>query len=153
MTVDERLTELGISLPAVPAPAGLYVPAVQTGNLLYISGQVPVADGKVIGKGKCGDTISVDEGADLARHCTLNALAIAKDHLGSLDRIRQTVRVAGYVASTPDFEQHPKVVNGASKLLVDVLGDAGRHARIAIGVAALPLGVAVEVEYVFEVGD
>lgn len=153
MTVDERLTELGISLPAAPAPAGLYVPAVQTGNLLYISGQVPVADGKVIGKGKCGDTISVDEGADLARHCTLNALAIAKDHLGSLDRIRQTVRVAGYVASTPDFEQHPKVVNGASKLLVDVLGDAGRHARIAIGVAALPLGVAVEVEYVFEVGD
>jgi enamine deaminase RidA (YjgF/YER057c/UK114 family) len=151
LKIDERLAELGITLPKAPPPAGLYSPALQSGSMLFISGQVPAADGKILAQGKCGDTISVEEGAKLARQCTLNALAIAKEHLGSLDRIKQAVRVGGYVASAPGFGEHPKVINGASELLLEVFGEPGRHARIAIGVAELPLGVPVEVEFLFEV--
>ncbi|MDZ7727870.1 MAG: RidA family protein [Dehalococcoidia bacterium] len=151
MTIDERLAELGVELPKPPAPAGLYSPSLQTGNYLYISGQVPLSEGKPMARGKCGAEVSVEEGAGLARACTLNALAIARQHLGSLDRISKVVRVGGYVASTPDFEDHPKVINGASELLMDVFGETGTHARIAIGVAALPRGVPVEVEFTFEI--
>jgi enamine deaminase RidA (YjgF/YER057c/UK114 family) len=151
MTAERRLTELGIDLPGPPAPAGLYAPCVQTGTLLVVSGQVPTRDGEVVGRGKCGESVSIDEGAALARQCAVNALAIVRGHLGSLDRVTRVVRVAGYVASATGFVDHPKVVNGASELLIDVFGDAGRHARIAIGVAELPFGVPVEVEFLFEV--
>lgn len=151
MTIDERLAELGITLPRPPAPAGLYSPSLQTGNLLYVSGQVPLVDGRPLSHGKCGDNVTVDEGAQLARVCTLNGLAIARKHLGTLDRISKVVRVGGYVASAPGFVEHPKVVNGASQLLLDVFGEVGLHARIAVGVAELPMGVPVEVEFTFEV--
>lgn len=152
-TPEHRLADLGLELPPVPPPAGLYAAATRSGNQLYISGQVPrAADGSgVAAVGKLGQDVTVEEGADLARLCALQALAIARAELGSLDRVVRVVRVAGYVASAPGFTQHPAVVNGASQLLLDVFGEAGRHARIAIGVAELPAGVPVEVEFLFEV--
>jgi enamine deaminase RidA (YjgF/YER057c/UK114 family) len=150
MTAEQRLVELGITLPEVPAPAGLYAPCVQTGPLVFVSGQIPTQDGAVIRHGRCGESVSVDEAAELARVCTLNALAIVRQHLGTLDRVSRVVRVAGYVASGGGFIEHPRVVNGASQLLLDIFGEAGRHARIAIGVSELPQGVPVEVEFLFE---
>ena len=153
MSAEERLRELGIALPVPPTPAGLYAPAVESGNLLFVSGQLPTREGKVLRQGKCGRDVTAEEGADLARQCALNALGIVSEHLGSLDSVVRVVRVAGYVASAEGFTDHPKVVNGASQLLLDIFGEAGRHARIAIGVAELPLGVPVEVEFVFEVLD
>ena len=148
MNAEARLVELGITLPAAPVPGGLYAPALQVGPLLYVSGQIPTSEGKVLRHGKCGRDVSVEEAAGLARQCALNALAIVRQHLGSLDRVRQAVRVAGYVASAEGFLEHPKVINGASQLLLDVFGDAGRHARAAVGVPTLPLGAAVEVDAV-----
>ncbi|GIW19042.1 MAG: putative endoribonuclease [Tepidiforma sp.] len=152
-TPEHRLADLGIELPPVPPAAGLYAPAARSGSQLYISGQVPrAADGSgVAAVGKLGQDVTVEEGAALARLCALQALAIARAELGSLDRVVRVVRVAGYVASAPGFTGHPAVVNGASQLLLDVFGEAGRHARIAIGVAELPAGVPVEVEFLFEV--
>lgn len=151
MTIDDRLQELGITLPGAPAPAGLYAPCVQTGNLLFVSGQLPTVEGQPLPQGKCGGTVTAEAAAPMARQCTLNALALAQQHLGSLDRVKRVVRVAGYVASAEGFTDHPAVVNGASQVLLDVFGEAGRHARIAIGVAELPRGVPVEVEFLFEV--
>lgn len=152
MSAEARLRELGIELPAPGAPVGLYSPCVQTGPLLYVSGQLPIRDGRVLSHGKCGENLPIDEAAALARQCAINALAIVRSHLGTLDRVVRVVRVAGYVAGAPGFIEHPKVVDGASQLLLDVFGEAGRHARIAIGVAELPRGVPVEVEFQFEVG-
>ena len=151
MTPEQRLADLGIALPDTPAPAGLYAPAVQTGDLLYVSGQIPSRDGRILGTGHCGENVTVEEAAALARACTLNALAIVRAQLGSLDRIERVVRVGGFVASAPGFTQQPEVVNGASQLLVDLFGEAGRHARAAVGVAELPRGVPVEVEFLFKV--
>jgi len=151
VSAESRLQDLGIELPAPPAPSGLYAPCVQTGPLLYVSGQIPLVDGQLVRRGKLGLNVSLDEGAQLARVCTLNALAIVRAHLGSLDRVFRVVRVGGFVASGQDFIEHPKVINGASQLLVDVFGEAGRHARAAVGVAELPLGAPVEVEFLFEV--
>lgn len=152
-TPEHRLADLGIELPAIPPPAGLYTAAVRSGSHLYVSGQVPrAADGSgVAATGKLGQDVTVEAGAALARVCALQALAIVRAELGSLDRVFRVVRVAGYVASAPGFTGHPAVVNGASQLLLDVFGEAGRHARIAIGVAELPAGVPVEVEFLFEV--
>ena len=152
MSAETRLLELSIILPTPPAPAGLYAPLVPVGNLLFVSGQIPISDGTILAHGKCGDTVSIEEGALLARQCTLNALSLVREHLGSLERVKRVVRVAGYVASAEGFVEHPKVINGASQLLIDLFGDAGRHARVAIGVAELPMGVPVEVEFLFEVG-
>jgi len=151
MTIDDRLKEMGVILPPPAAPAGLYSPCLQTGNLLYVSGQLPTVDGQPLPQGKCGEGVTVEAAAPMARQCALNALALVREHLGTLDRVKQAVRVAGYVASADGFTDHPAVVNGASQLLLDVFGDAGRHARIAIGVAELPRGVPVEVEFLFEV--
>lgn len=151
MSAEQKLQELGITLPPAPAAAGLYAPAVQTGNLLFVAGQVPVQDGQIMRHGKCGQSVSVDEAAALARQCALQALAVVRGHLGSLDRVVKAVRVAGYVASAEGFVEHPKVINGASQLLLDVFGEAGRAARIAVGLAELPSGVPVEVEFLFEV--
>lgn len=150
-TPEERLVELNIQLPALPAAAGLYTPVVRTGNLIFVSGQLPLREGEVARHGKLGANVDPDEGFELAGICALNALAHLRVSLGTLDAVSGPVRVAGYVASAPGFIEHSRVVNGASQVLLDVFGpDAGKHARIAIGVAELPLGVPVEVEFLFE---
>ncbi|MBE0610621.1 MAG: RidA family protein, partial [Dehalococcoidia bacterium] len=147
MSAEARLKELGIQLPSPGAPAGLYVPCVRSGNQLFVSGQVPRnGDGTGVAmQGKLGANVSIEQGAELARTCAIQALAVVRAELGSLDRITRVLRVGGYVASAEGFTAHPGVINGASQLLVDVLGESGRHARIAIGVAELPSGVPVEV--------
>jgi len=150
VSAEQRLRDLGIELPATPAPAGLYAPATRTGPLLFVSGQVPMEGGQPMRRGKLGESVTVEEGSALARQCALQALAIVRAHAGSLDRVVRVVRTAGYVASAEAFIGHPAVVNGASQLLIDVFGEAGRSARIAIGVGELPFGVPVEVEFLFE---
>jgi enamine deaminase RidA (YjgF/YER057c/UK114 family) len=149
MSARAKLVELGITLPSVPPPVGSYVPVAVTGNLAFVSGQIARKEGHVIFKGKVGEMVSVEQGASAAREATILALA-ALDAEGLLDRVARVVKVTGYVASAPGFADHPKVVNGASDLLVQVFGEAGRHARTSVGVAALPLGASVEVEFVFE---
>jgi enamine deaminase RidA (YjgF/YER057c/UK114 family) len=147
-----RLAELGLELPPVVPPVAAYVPAVQTGNHVYVSGQVPVAGGKVLATGKVGAEVTPDEAAALARRCALNALA-AVDSLVGLNRVVRVVKVVGFVASAPGFTGQPVVINGASELFGEVFGEAGKHARSAVGVAELPLGVPVEVEAIFEVSE
>lgn len=150
--IAARLAELGLVLPSPAAPVANYVPFVRTGNLLFTSGQIPVMDGKVQFTGKLGGGVSVEDGAKAARLCAINILAQARAALdGDLDRVVRCVKLVGFVASTPDFTQQPAVINGASNLIVEVLGDAGRHARSAVGAPSLPLDVPVEVEAVFEV--
>jgi enamine deaminase RidA (YjgF/YER057c/UK114 family) len=150
-THTERLAALGLTLPPVTVPVAAYVPAVQTGSYIYVSGQVPVADGKVAATGKVGAEVSTEDAAGLARICALNALAAAANVAGGLDNIGRIVKVVGFVASAPGFNGQPQVINGASELLIEVLGEDGRHARSAIGVAELPLNVPVEVELIAEV--
>jgi enamine deaminase RidA (YjgF/YER057c/UK114 family) len=150
-THTERLAALGLTLPPVTAPVAAYVPAVQTGSYIYVSGQVPVADGKVAATGKVGAEVSTEDAAGLARICALNALAAAANVAGGLDNISRIVKVVGFVASAPGFNGQPQVINGASELFIEVLGEDGRHARSAIGVAELPLNVPVEVELIAEV--
>jgi enamine deaminase RidA (YjgF/YER057c/UK114 family) len=150
-TPEERLQELGVSLPAPATPVAAYVPCVRTGDLVYVSGQVPMVDGKPSHLGHLGDDVDLEAGRAAARTCAVNVLAALKAELGELSRVRRVVKVTGFVASTADFTDHPKVVNAASELFGDVFGDAGRHARAAVGVAALPLGVPVEVEAIVEV--
>jgi len=149
--IDARLAELGITLAEPMAPAANYVPFVQSGNLVFVSGQVSVGpDGPI--KGHLGGGVSVEEGQAAARICALNLIAQARVACGGdLDRVTRVVKLSGFVASTPDFADQPKVVNGASDLFAEVFGEAGQHARAAVGVAALPLGVAVEIEAIFEV--
>ncbi len=151
MSYEAKLKELGLELPPVPAAAGLYAPCVRSGNQLFVSGQIPMRDGVPIRKGKLGEGVTVDEAAALARQCALQALAIVRTELGSLDNVSRVIRVGGFVASGSGFTDHPKVINGASQLLIDVFGELGRHARIAVGLAELPAGVPVEVEFLFEV--
>ncbi len=151
-TIDARLSELGIELPPANVPAGNYVPYVQTGNLLFVSGQIPMVDGKPGFIGRLGAEIDVEEGAKAARTCALAILSQVKAALGGdLDRVKRVVKLTGFVAATPDFTGQPTVVNGASDLMVEIFGDAGRHARAAVGMSSLPAGVAVEVEAVLEV--
>lgn len=145
-----RLRELGLELPGVPAPAGSYVPAVRTGNLVFTAGQVPFKDGQLSHAGKVGEGISVEEAQEAARVCALNAIAAAASEAGGLDNIRRVLRVTGYVASASGFNCQPEVVNGASDLIGEIFGEAGLHARSAVGVAELPLGAPVEVELVAE---
>lgn len=154
MSVEARLKELGITLPQAAAPVANYVPAVRTGSLLVISGQLCLGpDGKLaqLHKGKVGAEVSQEDAYQAARLCAINLLAQAKAALGSLDSIRRCVRLGGFINSTPHFATLPGVMNGASDLMVEVLGDAGRHARTTVGVAQLPLDAAVEVEAMFEV--
>ena len=152
MTWSARLAELGIELPAVPAPAGAYVPAVRAGQLVFTAGQVPFVDGKVAATGKVGREISPEEAKAHARTCALNALAAVHDLVG-IDSVVRVVKVVGFVASAEGFTGQPAVINGASELFGEVFGDAGKHARSAVGVAELPLGVPVEVELVVEIGE
>ncbi|TMR16659.1 RidA family protein [Nonomuraea turkmeniaca] len=152
MTPEERLEALGLTLPDVPKPVAAYVPAVRTGNLVYTSGQVPLVEGKPARTGKLGAELTTEEGAEMARICGLNVLAALKSEVGDLGLVRRIVKVVVFVASDPAFTEQPKVGNGASELFAEVFGEAGKHARSAVGVAALPLDVPVEVEVIAEVG-
>lgn len=149
--IETRLQQFKIKLPNVAVPAANYVPFVRTGNLLFIAGQVCQWNGERRFIGRLGAEISLADGQQAARLCGLNILAQARAAVGDLDRVHRCVRVNGFVACTPEFIQQPQVINGCSDLFVEVLGDAGRHSRVAVGVAALPGGVAVEVDAVFEV--
>ena len=150
-TIDSRLAELGIVLPAAAAPAANYLPWQRTGNLLFTAGQLPVLDGKLQWAGLAGREIDTDTGRQAARLCAVNVLAQAKAALGDLERVRRVVKITVFVASAPDFVEQHLIANGASDLFVAVLGDRGKHARSAVGMASLPLNAAVEVEAVFEV--
>ena len=149
MSASERLAKLGLTLPPVVPPVASYVPALRSGDLVFTSGQLPVVEGRLAAVGKVGAQVSPEQGNELARTCAINALA-AIDALVGLDAVRRVVKVVGFVASAPDFTGQPAVVNGASDLLGEVFGDAGRHARSAVGVASLPLDAPVEVELVVE---
>ncbi len=150
-TIADRLGRLGIALPALAAPVANYLPWSLEGNLLFVSGQLPLAEGKVAVRGKLGGSVSVEDGRRAARLCAINILAQAQAALGDLERVRAIVRIGVFVASAPEFVEQHVVANGASDLLVEVLGDAGRHARAAVGMSALPLDAAVEVEAVIAV--
>lgn len=151
MGAEAKLAELGIEVPEVVPPVAAYQPTARTGNLIYTAGQLPARNGEMVATGKLGAGVSEEQGYDCARQCALNALAAIKAEIGSLDAIRRVVKVVVFVASTPDFTAQPKVANGASEFLGEVFGDAGRHARSAVGVSVLPLDVPVEVELVVEV--
>jgi enamine deaminase RidA (YjgF/YER057c/UK114 family) len=149
-TPEERLAGLGLTLPEVVPPLAVYVPAVRTGSLVFTAGQLPARDGAMLATGKLGDAVTEEQGYECARQCALNALAAIKAEIGELAQIKRVVKAVVFVASTPDFTAQPKVANGASELLGDVFGEAGKHARSAVGVASLPLDVPVEVELVVE---
>ncbi len=152
MTVAQRLTELGIVLPAAPAPVANYVPFVVSGDLVVVSGQLPMRDGALLASGKLGGAVSVETGRDAARQCFLNLLAQLSVAVGgNLQRVRHVIRLGGFVACTPEFTQHAAVMNGASDLAVEVFAEFGRHARSTIGVPSLPLDAAVEVEGMFRI--
>jgi enamine deaminase RidA (YjgF/YER057c/UK114 family) len=151
MRVEATLNGLGLELPPTPRPAANYVGAVQTGNLLFVSGHGPTQDGKIVYTGKVGKDLSVEDGYAAARLVALNCLASAKSAIGDLDRITRVVKILGMVNCSEDFGDQPKVINGASDLLVQLFGESGRHARSAVGMQALPFGIAVEIEMIFEV--
>jgi enamine deaminase RidA (YjgF/YER057c/UK114 family) len=150
MSAEQKLAELGLTLPAVATPAGAYLPAVISGNLVFTAGQIPLVDGTLMATGKVGQEISPEFAREIAQRCALNALAAVKSVLGDLSRVKRVVKVVGFVASTPDFTGQPGVLNGASELLESVFGQAGIHARSAVGVASLPLDAPVEVELIVE---
>ena len=150
-SASTRLAALGLKLPEVATPVAAYVPAVRTGNYVYTSGQLPFVEGKLQGTGKVGDSVTIEQAAGLARIAALNALAAAAAAAGGLDAIKRVVKVVCFVSSATDFTGQAQVANGASELLMDVLGDAGKHARSAVGMAVLPLDTPVEVEIVVEV--
>ena len=150
--IDAKLQALGVNLPTPAASVANYVGYVTTGSLVFVSGQLPLEDGKVAVSGHLGKNVAIEDGYRAARICAINLLAQLKAATdGNLDRINKVVRLTGFISSTPDFTEQSKIINGASDFLVEVLGDAGRHARISISVAALPMGAAVEVEGVFEI--
>jgi len=148
--VEDRIAELGLSLPATSKPVAAYIPAVVTGNLVFTSGQLPMVDGAMAASGKVGAEVDAETAKQLARTCVLNGLAAARGAIGSLDRITRVVKVVGFVASAPDFTGQPGVINGASELLGEIFGESGTHARSAVGVAVLPLDAPVEIEFLFE---
>ena len=151
MTIEERLTELGLELPEPTKPLASYVPVRVSGSLAHVSGQTPSEAGSPLWTGRLGEDVSIEDGQAAAQRCALQVLSVLKAELGELSRVRRFVQVTAYVASAPGFTDQPKVANGASDLFVDVLGDDGRHARAAIGVSSLPLGVPVEVSAVVEI--
>ena len=149
--IESRIKEIGFSLPEAPKPVAAYIPAKQTGKLVFTAGQLPMVNGELISKGLLGQDVEIEEANKAARICTLNALAAIKGVIGDLDRIKHIVRVVGYVASVPTFTQQPAVVNGASELLLEIFGENGKHARSAVGMAVLPLNASVEIELTVEV--
>jgi enamine deaminase RidA (YjgF/YER057c/UK114 family) len=151
--IERRLAGRSLSLPPAAAPAGSYVPYTISGKLLLVSGQLPIEDGRIAVTGRLGESVGIEQGQEAARLCALNLLAQAKAACGGdLDRLARCLKLGGFVACTPDFADHPKVVNGASDLIAEAMGDHGRHARFAVGCASLPLDAAVEVEAIFELG-
>ena len=153
MTPEEKIKILGLELPAAPKPLGAYVPFVRTGKLVYLSGMLPLKDGSLLKTGRVGESVSLEDAVLCARTAAVNALAVLKSAVGSLDMIKQCVKITGFIASAPDFTDQPKVLNGASELMVEVFGDSGRHARAAVGVNILPMNSPVEVEFIFEVRE
>ena len=151
MSYEQKLQDLQLELPQPPKPLATYVPAVRVGDLLFLSGVLPMRDGQLAFSGKLGRDQTVEQGVEASRLALLNALAIAKQELGTLDRITRVVKVVGHVASADGFVQQPQVLNGASDLLVAIFGEAGRHARVAVGAAELPRGASVEIEVIFSV--
>jgi enamine deaminase RidA (YjgF/YER057c/UK114 family) len=151
MTPEERLADLGLTVPDVVPPVAAYVPAMRSGQYIYTAGQVPMRDGALLHTGKVGAEVSPEDAAECAKQCALNAIAALRSQVDDLSAVRQIVKVVGFVASAPDFTGQPKVINGASELLGAVFGDAGTHARSAVGVAVLPLDAPVEVELIAEV--
>lgn len=149
--VEDRLSELGLTVPEVAAPLAAYVPAVRTGNYIFTSGQLPLRDGQLLLTGKVGGEVSAEEAADCARQCGLNAIAAVKAEIGDLDKVKRIVKTVVFVASTPDFTGQPLVANGASELFGAAFGAAGQHARSAVGVPVLPLDAPVELELIVEV--
>lgn len=150
MSVLAKITSLGLVLPAVPTPIAAYVNCVRSGNLLFLSGGLPIdGDKKIIGK--VPSTVSIDEAKEAARMIVLNRLAVIQDEIGSLDKVKQIVTLTGFVNSEPDFYGHPQVINGASELLVEIFGDRGKHSRTALGVTSLPLNAAVEINFIVEI--
>lgn len=152
-TIESRLSGLGVTLPEAAAPAANYVPFVKTGNQLFVSGQLPMAAGTITVTGKLGDSVDIDAGQAAAKQCAINLLAQAKAATGDLGKVVRLVKIVGFVNSTADFTDQPKVINGASDFLVEAMGDAGRHARSAVSAASLPFGAAVEIEAIFEIAD
>ena len=150
-TPEEKLAELGLSVPEVAKPVAAYIPAVRSGNHVFTSGQLPMRDGQLMLTGKVGGEVSQEEAVECARQCALNALAAVKAEVGELSDVKRIVKVVAFIASTPDFTAQPQVANGVSELLGEVFGDAGRHARSAVGVPVLPLDAPVEVELIVEV--
>ena len=148
--IEDRLKELSIEIPTPPNPAGSYIPVVTTGNLAFVSGQIPMKDGKVIIEGKVPEKQSLDSAREAAKICIINGLAQLKSNLGSLDKITKFVRISGFVNSSQEFTEQPKVINAASDLLVEIFGDMAKHSRIAVGVASLPLNSTVEIDMIVE---
>ena len=151
MTIEDKLAEMGVTIPDPKPALGSYVPAVQTGSLVFVSGNLPIqADGSMLHSGKLGEEVSVEEGYAAAKQCAINCLSAAKGIIGDLNNVQQVVKLRVLVNSSPDFTDQPAVANGASDLLVELFGESGKHARAAVGVASLPLGVSVEVELLLE---
>ncbi|MBA4348397.1 MAG: hypothetical protein C0415_00185 [Thermodesulfovibrio sp.] len=150
MTPEERLKELGIELTEAPKPLGSYVPCVRSGNLLFLSGILPLRNGKLTRTGRVGESVTLQQAQEDAKQTVINALSILKSHAGSLNKISRCIKLNGYVASAPDFTEQPKVLNAASDLLFEIFGDAGKHARAAVGVYVLPLNSPVEIDFIFE---
>lgn len=153
MTTEEKLKSLGIELPAAPKPLGAYVPFVKTDSLVYLSGMLPLKDGKLTKTGRVGESVTPEEAAEAAKTAAINALAVLKSAVGSLDKVKRCVRIEGFVSSAQDFIDQPKVLNGASNFIFEILGDAGLHTRTAIGVNILPLNSPVEISFIFEVKE
>lgn len=151
MGAEERLRELGLELPLLPRPLGSYVSAVRTGKLLFLSGVLPLKLGKINRTGKVGADLTVEEASEEARTAALNALSVLRAECESLDKVSRCVKITGYIASAPDFTEQPKVLNGASDLMAQIFGEAGRHARAAVGVSVLPMDSPVEIEFIFEI--
>ena len=149
--IEEKLDTLGIILPTPPKPAGSYIPLVRTGNLVFVSGQIPIEDGKILYSGKVTKDLSIEDAQKAARLCTINALAQLKSEFGNLEKISKIVRLSGFVNSPPEFIEQPKVINGASDLLFEIFEEKGQHARVAVGVSSLPLNSAVEIDLIVEI--
>lgn len=152
MSYEARIKQLGLTLPAAPKPVANYVPAVRVGDQLFLSGVLPSRDGQLIMTGKLGEDLSVEQGIEAAKTAALNALAIVQSEMGSLDRVKRIVKMVGHIASAPGFTDQPQVLNGASDLLVRIFGEAGKHARVAVGAAELPRRAPVEIELIVQVG-
>jgi enamine deaminase RidA (YjgF/YER057c/UK114 family) len=151
MTPEDKLKKLGIELPEVPKPLGSYIPAMRTGNLIFLSGMLPLIQGKLVRQGKVGEDLRIEEAAEGVRTAVINALSVLKANIGTLNNVKKCVKITGYIASSPNFTDQPLVLNAASDLLFEIFGEAGRHARVAVGVNVLPLNSPVEIEFIFEV--